>query len=201
VNPGSSPAGCIDSCRFPLTGRRFRSARSLADLRSGARLLRDLPGDLCQPLSAEEAGAGLHHRLARRETDFLALLRRVFRAGPADPYRQLLALAGCEELDLVALARSEGVEHVLRTLYRDGVYLTADEFRGRRPVTRGGRTVATGPGRFRNQGTGTHLLVQSSGSRSPGTRVPLDLAFLRDCAVNLCLAMHARGGAAWRTGH
>jgi hypothetical protein len=160
-----------------------------------------LPGYLCHPLSVEEARAVLRRRLARREADFLALLRRIFQAGPADPYRQLLALAGCEEMDLVALAQREGVEHVLRTLYRHGVYLTADEFRGRRPVTRGTWTVATAPGQLRNQGIGTHLVVQSSGNRSPGTRVPLDLAFMRDCSVNLCLAMHARGDVAWRRGH
>jgi hypothetical protein len=143
----------------------------------------------------------LRHRLERRATDFLALLRRIFRSGPTDPYRQLLGLAGCEEGDLAALIRREGVEPTLRVLYRHGVYLTADEFKGRRPVVRGGRSVASAAGRLGNPGITTHLTIQSSGSRSPRTRVPLDLAFIRDCAVDLCLAMDARGGVAWRKGH
>jgi hypothetical protein len=179
----------------------LRVALSLEDLRAGARLLRDLPGYLRHPLSVEEARAELRRRLARREADFLALLRRIFRSGPADPYRQLLALAACEEADLAALTRKEGVEQTLRTLYRHGVYLTADEFKGRRPVMRGGRTVAMEPAQLRNRGTRTHFPVQTSGSRSAGTIVPLDLAFIRDCSVDLCLAMHARGDVAWRKGH
>jgi hypothetical protein len=178
-----------------------RVAPSLEDLRSGVRLLRDLPGYLRHPLSVEEARTVLRRRLERREADFLALLRRIFRSGPADPYRQLLALAACEEEDLAALTRKEGIEQTLRTLYRHGVYLTADEFKGRRPVVRGGRTVAMEPGRIRNPGTTAHVPILSSGSRGGRTLVPLDLAFLRECSVDLCLAMDARGGVAWRKGH
>jgi hypothetical protein len=179
----------------------FRVAPALEHLCAGARLLRDLPGYLRHPLSVEEARAVLHRRLERREGDFLALLRRIFRSDPADPYRQLLAQAACEEEDLTALARKEGVEQTLRTLYRHGVYLTADEFKGRRPVMRGGRTVAMEPGQLRRHRIRTHFPVQTSGSRGTGTVVPLDLAFIHDCSVNLCLAMHARGDGAWRKGH
>lgn len=179
----------------------FHVALSLEDLGSGARLLRDLPGYLREPLSVEEARVVLRLRLERREPDFLALLQRIFRSGPADPYRQLFALAACEEEDVAALVRKEGVEQTLRTLYRHGVYLAADEFKGRRAALRGGRTVAMEPRQLRNHGLSAHFPVQTSGSRGAGTIVPLDLAYIRDCSVNLCLAMHARGDDGWRKGH
>jgi hypothetical protein len=41
--------------------------------------------------------------------------------------------------------KQEGVEGALRILYRHGVYLTVDEFKGRRPATRGNATVAVNP--------------------------------------------------------
>jgi hypothetical protein len=178
-----------------------RTRLSPEDLWSGVRLLRDLPGYLRHPLSGDEARSVLHRRLEQREADFLALLRRIFRSGPADPYRQLLAMAGCEEEDLAALVRQDGIESTLRALFRHGVYITADELRGRRPVVREGRLVAMEPGRIRNPRAIPHLPILSSGSRGGRTLVPLDLAFLRECAVDLCLAMDARGGVAWRKGH
>jgi hypothetical protein len=176
-----------------------RLALSLEDLGSGARLLRDLPGYLRHPLSVEEARTVLRRRLERRETDFLTLLRRIFRSKPAGPYRQLLALAACEEEDLAALTRKEGIEQTLRTLYRHGVYLTVDEFKGRRPVVRGGRTVAMEPGRIRNPGTAAHVPIQAAGAAADGPS-SLDLAFLRVLSRPVS-AMDARGGVAWRKGH
>jgi hypothetical protein len=46
--------------------------------------------------------------------------------------------------------KQEGVEGALRILYRHGVYLTVDEFKGRRPATRGNATVAVNPDLLRN---------------------------------------------------
>jgi hypothetical protein len=180
---------------------RARLGLSPDDLFAGARLVRDLPRHLRRPLAVEDARAVLRHRLEQREADFVALLRRIFRSGPADPYRQLLRLAGCEKEDLAALVRRDGIEQTLRVLYRHGVYLTADEFKGRRPVVRGGRPVAMDAGLLGNPRSTPHLTIQSSGSRGARTSVPLDLRFIRDCAVDLCLAMNARGGVAWRKGH
>jgi hypothetical protein len=86
-------------------------------------------------------------------------------------------------------------------LARYGVYLTAEEFKGRRPVVRGGRTVALGPGDLHAADPARHFAIQTSAGRGAATIVPVDLAYLRDCAIDLHLAMEARGGATWRKGH
>jgi len=43
-----------------------------------------------------------------------------------------------------------------------------------------------------------YFWAATSGSRGPATRIPLDLACIRDRAVNMYLALDARGGARWR---
>jgi len=111
--------------------------------------------------------------------------------------RRLLALADCEYGDLERLVKQEGVEGVLRILYRRGVYLTVDEFKGRRPATRGNATVAVNPDLLRNPLAAYHVPAHSGGSRGRGTPVLIDLAFVRGGGGNTCLVLEARGGPEW----
>ena len=88
-------------------------------------------------------------------------------------------------------------KHALRTLLRQGVYLTVEEFKRRRAVVRGSLTFAVEPEALRNPGVRVVLSSRSSGGGGTGTSVPMDLAHLKDRAINTLLAMDARGGAAW----
>ena len=152
------------------------------------------------PVSVEQARATLRLRQARRADDFLDLVRRVVYAYPPSPYRALLRHAGVEYDDLVGLVGREGVEGALRVLLREGVYLTSEEFKGRQPTVRGSTTLHVSPGHFRNPTTGWHLAAQTSGSRGGRVSVGLDLAFLRDRAVDDLLAMAAWGPQDWILG-
>ncbi|MBI4574508.1 MAG: hypothetical protein HY713_14620 [candidate division NC10 bacterium] len=158
-----------------------------------ARFLSRLPAFLRKPVSTTEARAIIRRRLARREADFLALLRRAVYAHPASPYRALLRLAGCEYGDLERLVVQDGVESALRMLYRDGVYLTVEEFKGRRSVIRNGVTIPVDPWQLQNPDSAAHLSAQSSGSRGPRTPVSLDLVWVADEAVNRGVTLAARG--------
>ncbi len=168
------------------------------DLRMGLRLVRGLPGYLRHPLTAEKARAVLRLRLERREDDFLDVAKRAIFDHPPSPYLPLLRAAGCEYGDLERLVRSDGLESALKTLYRRGVYLTTDESKGRRAAVRGATTVEAGPGRLRNPLAAGHYWVSTSGSRGASTQLPMDLACIRDRAVNMLLGLQARGGAGWR---
>ncbi len=173
----------------------------LDEVLTGLRLLWRLGPHLRRPLEVAESRAILEARFAHREADFLGILRHAIYGQAQSPYRQLLRWAGCEYGDIEHLVGLDGVEGALRTLYRHGVYLTADEFKGRRPAIRGTATIEVGPARLLNPRTGVHLLGRSSGSRGSRTPVPMDLAFIRDRAVNACLTLHWRstGGrpASW----
>jgi hypothetical protein len=170
----------------------------LRDVLAGGRLLWRLGPQLRRPLDIAESRAVLEARLARREADFLWILRHTVYDRPGSPYRQLLEWAGCAYGDVERLVRLDGVEGALRALYRGGVYLTVDEFKGRRRAIRGNAVIEASPARLRNPTTAAHVFGGTSGSRGARTEVPLDLRYLRDRAVNSCLTLHALGAVEWR---
>ena len=173
---------------------------SFTEMVAGARFVARLPAFLRRPLTVGEARAIVRRRLGARETDFLTLARTVIYDRPESPYRQLLRLAGCEYGDLAGLVTRDGLEGALRVLYRRGVYLTVEEFKGLRPVVRGSASVEVDPARCRNPLITPHVAVQSGGSRGVRTFIPVPLEFVRDRAVNKCLALNARGGP-WHLAH
>lgn len=169
----------------------------LDDAVTTVRLAAGLPGFLRRPITVAGARIVLDRRLEGRTLDFLALVRRGIYEHASSPYRPLLRRAGCEYGDLERLVRQDGVENALRTLLRQGVYLTVEEFKRRRAVVRGSLTFAVEPEALRNPGVRVVLSSRSSGGGGTGTSVPMDLAHLEDRAINTLLAMDARGGAAW----
>jgi hypothetical protein len=173
------------------------AAISRDDVASAWRLLRALPALLRRPLSVEEARAVLRERLERREARFVAFVRSAVYDNPASPYRELLRLAGCEAGDLERLVHTDGIEAALHRLYRAGVYLTIDEFKGRVPAVRGGTVVHVDPERLHNPLVSADLRVRSGGTRGRETLVPIGLDSIREVAVNQCLSLEARGGLDW----
>jgi hypothetical protein len=98
--------------------------------------LSKLPTFLRHPLQATEAKVMLRRRIEGRRVTFLRILWQAIYQQSHSPYLQLLQLAGCAYGDLERLVQQEGVEGVLLHLYREGVYLTVNEFQGRRPAVR-----------------------------------------------------------------
>ena len=96
------------------------------------------------------------------------------------------------------MVRVDGVEGALEALFRGGVCPHRRRVQG---------TPARGPRRhddcLRSPPSAQSDLRPSSvgstsGSRGTSTRIPLDLACVRDWAVNMNLALDARGGAGWQ---
>ena len=133
---------------FCEAGRPF-SARSWRGKGRAWRLLTsESPGDSrhsCPPSCAVASTAApaadvLRQRLANRADDFLRILRDAVYADPASPYAVLLRHAGCAYGDLDGWSADDGVEGALQVLYRNGVYLTGNELKGRQPARRGSAT-------------------------------------------------------------
>jgi hypothetical protein len=173
----------------------------VAEGRAGVRLLAALPRFLRRPVDPGTAAARLRQRLERREASLLELAQRTIFANPRSPYRPLLRHAGCEAGDLTRLVNREGVEGALSTLHRQGVYLTVEEFKGRRPVVRGAATWQIDPVGFVNPSLPGHLPGNSSGSRGAPMPVPMNLATVRDDAVDRLLIFQDLGGLDWRQAH
>ncbi len=174
---------------------------ALEDASAAAVLSTALPRFLRHRLTFETSLAAQRYRLETREASWVAFVRAAVYGHPRSPYHRLLRRAGCELGDLERLARQEGLEGALRYLYRAGVYLTIEEFKGRRPVVRGSDRFEVEPRLLRNPTAAVHAFARSGGSRGAGTPVPIDLGFVREHSTNMCLIAHARGGAAWRKAH
>jgi hypothetical protein len=178
-----------------MSQARRRLSASLQEVTAGASFFLGVPAFVRSRIAGDAARAILDRRRRSRPDDFLALTRRSIYLNPRSPYRRLLALAGCEYGDLEALVTREGLDEALSVLFRQGVYLKLDEFKGRRPAR---RSIEVEPGQLANPQPAPHIRAQTSGSRGPRVPVPLTLAAIHDRAVNTWLTLEARGGLGWR---
>jgi len=167
------------------------------DLLVGVRFLRGFPGFLRHPMDPARARATLERRFRNRREDFLTTVREGVYSYPDSPYARLLAAAGCEYGDLERLVRQDGLDGALRFLLRQGVYVTLEEFKGRRPIVRGSTSFAVNPTDFRNPLSGAHVAFPSGGSRGKATPILFDFAFIRDLSVNTCVILGELDGFDW----
>lgn len=170
---------------------------NLNDIFSGLSFFFALPKLLRYRVDAQAARAALTHRLENREGHFLSLAKSAIYDCPTSPYLKLLRLAGCEYGDLESSVRGNGVEATLRALYREGVYLTAAEAKGRQPVVRGGAAFLLTPKDLAKPGVRGSLVGESGGSRGARTPVPIDLDLEPVRATEMILDIEARGGKDW----
>jgi hypothetical protein len=184
----NSPQPTADSHR-----RSSIVLRPWNDLAKLVRLTRDLPGFLRSPLSLAKAEAMIRHRLSSREARFIGMARRAIYGQPSSPYLQLLQAVGCELGDLEALVTGDGLEGALARLLEKDVYLTFDEFKGRREVVRGSRRFDFGAGHFDNPAIAPHIEAFSGGTRGPATPVKMALPYFVDLAANTAIAFQVHG--------
>jgi hypothetical protein len=161
------------------------------DLGMVTRLTRDFPGFLRAPITVDRATRDLKARLAQREEYFLGTVEQMIYGHPRSPYLQLLRAAGCESGDLTTLVEREGLDGALIRLTDAGVYVTFDEFKGRKEAVRGSQRFAFAEADFDNPRVPHHFEVRSGGTRGPGTVVKVNLDFIGERAVSTAVALAA----------
>lgn len=134
-----------------------------------------LQGFLRHRLTLAEAEQIVRERMAQRRENFLAMAQRAIYAYPASPYFKLLQSAGCECADLAALVQEKGVEGALCDLRAAGVYVTYEEFKGRKPIERGSTTIPVTARDFDNPIARRDFTSETSGSTGLATMVNQDL--------------------------
>ena len=157
----------------------------LNDLTMFARYARGLNSYLRHTLSPEQCRQMLINHLESRDESFLRILERGIYTNPRSPYRKLLLHAGVEFADVVSLVRRHGVEGALARLYDAGVYVTLNEFKGRRPIERPGLQMGVRPQDFDNPLLVKYYEARTGGSRGVGTRIIIDLDLLTHEAAYL----------------
>ena len=193
---GSSPAG--PAADTP-THRALRRASMVSELVAYARFAATLPRFLHGTTTAAEARALVRARVERRDEAFLRLARLGIFLHKRSPYRRLLDLAGCTYADLERMVRNRGLEPALRALRDAGVYVTFDEFKGRRPIVRGAAVIPAAPRDFDNPLLARHYAAATGGTTGAATRVLIDLDHIAATAPLHALAWEAHGltGAPW----
>lgn len=144
-------------------------------------------------ITLEEAKHIVRERLERREDSFLQLAERSIYGAPSSPYLALLKMAGCEFGDLQALVRSKGLEGTLRYLRDAGVYVTFEEFKGRKPIARRGKTIVVAARDFDNPFTPRVFMIQSGGSTGVAINVGVNLEDIAARAPHDLLTLSAHG--------
>ncbi len=191
------PGSNVADRRFETRELRMLAHLPVAAALSGARFTAQLPFFLRRPIAVDVARQTLRTRLENRVSDFESFIETAIYRDPMSPYLALLRLVGCEHGDFVRLIESNGVEGSLKILARQGVYLSIDEFKGRKPVVRGSAVLNVDPLRLAGSASPSQLTLHSGGSRGTETPVPIDLAYVRDRAVSSCMTFAARGGLGW----
>jgi hypothetical protein len=152
-----------------------------------------LPNFFSAPVSPERAREEIKQGLDSREESFLDLSREQIYGNPKSPYLKLLRLAGCEFSDLQSEVRRCGLEKTLERLAAEGVYLTAEEFKGKKEIVRGRQTLPrVTPCEFEGCRSAAGYQTQSSGTSNEPIRsfVSLDLLAIRTPVTCLFLAAH-----------
>jgi hypothetical protein len=162
-----------------------------------------LAGFLRQPTRVADARAAIRQQLGEREQSFLDLAARAVYANPKSPYRRLLQHAGIDLAGLAAMVQTHGLEQALARLYDAGVYVTYEELRGRKPIRRGELEFSVKVSDFDNPLITPFYEAHTSGSRSAGTRVYVDLREIaRESGHIACFldanASLGRPAAVWR---
>jgi hypothetical protein len=167
-------------------GSDLNMARGMLSFVAGLR------GFFREQVTLQQANETLKRSLDQREQAFLDLVRTHVYCRTESPYLKLFRMAGCDFADLETHVRRRGLEKSLQKLAEEGGYLTADEFRGKKDVIRGGQRFRVSRKHLEvqdlNQGM---ILTQSSGTKNQPLRHPLSLGRLEQMSVLTCIFLSA----------
>lgn len=165
----------------------------LADLKMYGRFAWGLRGFLHKTINLDDARRTVQQLLAERENNFLRLVERGIFGYERSPYLPLLEMAGCELGDIRGMLRKSGLEETLKSLREAGVYVTFEEFKGRKPIVRDGEVFQVHEHSFDNPYLKTHYYSESGGSTGAGTRIPHELDHLAVLSAHELITYRAHG--------
>src|SRR5262245_60187992 len=173
-----------------IFGSYFSQLKS--DLRGMFSLVSALPKFFCEPISPQRAEEEIKRGLDTREKRFLDLVHTRIYDDPKSPYRKLLRFAGCDFSDLRANVGRYGLEKTLERLAAEGVYLTSEEFKGKKEAVRGRQSLRVMPAQFERRDASAGYRTQSSGTSNDPLRsfVSLNLLTIRTPATCLFFVAH-----------
>jgi hypothetical protein len=130
--------------------------------------VKDVTSFLRDSMTREEARDIIEEQMANREEAFLQVVEAGIGSNPANPYYRLLEHAGIKISDVRRMVKESGLEGALEQLHDAGVYVTQDEFKGRKPIRREGLEFKARGSDFDNPLAGKGELLRQTGGGSTG---------------------------------
>ena len=151
---------------------RLKSSLRDANLSGSFALTASVRRFLSETVTLERAKEELRASVADREDRFLGLVRARVYSRPFSPFLKLLRRCGCDYADLEHQVQRHGLEAALERLAVEGVYLTAEEAKGKKEVVRGTESCRVDPRDLENTELSADYLSQTSGTNNrPRTSV------------------------------
>jgi hypothetical protein len=173
--------------------RRYYEAKSdLQKVKGTLAFALSLPKFFRDRVTVERAQEEIKRSLESRKERFLELIRTKVYEKTTGPYLRLLKIAGCEFSDLRAAVHRHGLEGTLERLAGEGVYLTSEEFKGKKEVVRGGQSFKVSPMDFERLDSSPGFVAYTSGTMNQPIRSlrSLDWLAVRALAIGVFLVAH-----------
>ena len=122
-----------------------------------------------KPILIDECKQYVEDSMQKREENFLYTVKELIYGYKNNPYRMLLDNAHIAFSDVQAITKQEGIEGALQILKDEGVYITFEEFKGRKITKRNGKEFCFTQRDFRNEFKGILGKVYSGTSQGSGT--------------------------------
>lgn len=158
-----------------------------------ARFLIELREFLREKVTLEEAKATVREVMTQRDENFLRLVERGIYGYAQSPYLSLLKIAQVEFGDIKKMVRVSGVDSTLHALHESGVYVTFEEFKGRKPIERNGQVVSAKVRDFDNPYLTSHYYAETGGSTGVGKQIAHNLNHQRILSKHLMLGREVHG--------
>jgi hypothetical protein len=171
--------------------RKLKSDLALVDPTALITFVSELKNFFHNPITVRQAEEEVRWRIATRGERFLSLAQAQVFGRPQSAYRKLFKLAGCELADLRDHVGRYGLEETLEKLARDGVYLTAEEFKGKREVARGGKSFLVDPRDLEISPSGPSLVMQTTGASNQPRKYLMPIPAFASRAVPMCVFFSA----------
>lgn len=174
--------------------RNFRTqlGSDLSKVKSTLSLTASLPKFLRERVTVARAKEEIDKALETRDNNFLDLMRTYVYDDPNSPYLKLFKHAGCDFSDFRDYVHRHGLEKALSKLAVEGVYLTSDEFKGKKEIVRGNLSFRVSPADFELSNSPPGVFIHSSGTKNKpvSTLMSLDCLRLRSLGVAVFSAAH-----------
>ncbi len=182
----------MDKLRLLKRKPRELAAELKDGLKQNFRLARALPAFFRARVTVEQAEDEIKRAVETRAERFLESARVRIYERPDSPYLRLLKIAGCEWSDLRAYVHGHGLEAALERLAREGVYLTAEEFKGQKDIRRGSESFRASLTDFESPNSGAGFVIQSRGTTGAPVRstISLDLIAAQTAETAVFFAAH-----------